>query len=604
MLKFWSRATHYGTCNCASKRLPTQNLFQPQKRHATPRICARANVIRYSTAAGDPSLVAQLGASDIGDAETDERDIHKFLTVQEKTLDEQDDETDLSATQSSLESTVSGAEQFRDTRATDLLKPSRLGPEISEWPANTGLDLVRTNLPPQSLWAPEATRLKAMRRRHTWKKLAMQRLSTGLLIHDLLRQVNLQALKKTEALESASLTKQMWEVIHLSKEQSLSLRTEIQTSIEKLQGIDVDTSPEQIRAAGIKTKQPLIPVYRQDPDGDFHLICRHMNEGITRLLDGLQKGDVKEQALTIAKICHNLLVSMAPPDVQTFNILISGFKRLRKSSLVDLVVQTLDTQKIRPNEITCHEILNYYTLESRPEDFSRYVARMRGMANSLVLANPNITINEASQNRLVRFRKNKVLQKIYPTPMVLGALINGVLKFAGFDRALDIYYEMKADGWGLDLPGLTLLLEDCIARADWTGGLYLWEEIDSIKFKAPRRDLTRAYSRMLSLCSVCTNTIAFNHILKEVARGKFNTKRIVQNAERITMLAPRQPTFFPPPFTADNVSIAVSSYVKSRGQAVQDEDDEDDVDDDMFSRKADAIVHDTEAGSAGGRGDA
>jgi hypothetical protein len=187
---------------------------------------------------------------------------------------------------------------------------------------------------------------------------------------------------------------------------------------------------------------------------------------------------------------------------------------------------------------------------------------MRGVSDALMLADPDVTINEASQGRLVRINENKVYQKVHPTPMVFGALIGGVMKFGGFDRALEVYYEMKADGWGLDMAGLTRLLGDCIRRADWQGGVYIWEEMNSIKDMAMPKDMAKAYEFMLSLCSVTGNTSAFNQVLKEVANRGFDRSNIISGALRTTRWAQSKKENLAPAWAADNLLIAVSSFVK------------------------------------------
>ncbi|CAO2650286.1 Nn.00g015780.m01.CDS01 [Neocucurbitaria sp. VM-36] len=466
----------------------------------------------------------------------------------------------------------------------DLRFDSRLpGAQVLEWPANTGQELVRYHLPPQSLWAPDTLRLTAMRRRHTWKKLALQELSTGGLIHTLISRINLPRYFRSASSELEKLSSQLLEIASLTEHQASKARQEILDNIEKLHQTDVKRTADDKAGASIRVDQPGIPSYFQDVDGDFYDICQQMNKGIKQLFDQVPRGNDREEALAIAKICHNLLVSTASPDLQTFNILLAGFKRLRRPNLVDDVIAAFYVHKIRPNEITCREILGYYISELRADDFSRFVARMRGVGDALMLANPSITLNEAGHNRLVRISENKVYQKVHPTPMVFGALIGGVMKFAGFDRALDIYYEMKADGWGLDMQGLTRLLGDCIRRADWEGGVYTWEEISGIKAKAKPKDMVKAYYYMLSLCSVTGNTVAFNQVLNEIAKRGFDRKSIINAAIRTTDWARKNKNDLAPAWAADNVLIAVSDYVHdARLSTAGSEIEEVANDDDMF----------------------
>ncbi|KAJ4335890.1 hypothetical protein N0V95_008764 [Ascochyta clinopodiicola] len=427
-----------------------------------------------------------------------------------------------------------------------------------QWPANTGHRVKPYNLPPQSLWAPDVVRLAAMRKRHTWKKLTMQELCTAALIHSLLRRVVVPWQPRT------GLSPQIERVARFDAAQAQSARKEILANIVRLHLVPVDAVVDQDLQAHIYPDQPAVPRYHQDPDGDFYHVTQRLNTGLKHLLhhESRDRKADKEAASALAKICHNLYVSSAPPDVQTFNILIAGFKRWRRPDMVDDTILAFHASKIRPNEITLRYILGHYISEGRPDGFSRFVTWMRGVGDSLMLADPDITINDASQGRLIRVNENKVYQKVHPTPMVFGALIGGVMKFGGFDRALDVYYEMKADGWGLDMAGLTRLLGDCIRRADWQGGVYVWDEINSIKHMAMPKDMAKAYEFMLSLCSVTGNTSAFNQVLKEVANKGFDPKHIISGALRTTRWAQAKKSNLAPAWAADNLLIAVSSLVK------------------------------------------
>jgi hypothetical protein len=455
---------------------------------------------------------------------------------------------------------------YADMAWEELRFDSRFpGAQLLEWPANTGADLVRKNLPPQSLWAPDVMRAIALRRRHTWKKLALQELSIGLLITDLLHHSNCARFAGPASAgdEFAKLSHQIRDSMSLTEEQREQARLNILEALENLYKTPVDAQVDDAVNARIQADHPAIPSYYQDVDGDFYGIADQMNQGIQALLEEIPHGSDRKEAVAIAKICHNLLVSSSPPDLQTFNTLLIGFRRWRRPKLVDRVAASLTISKIRPNEITCRELLNHYASarHGRAEDFSRFITRMRGLNDALMVAHPDTNINEASQGRLIRVNPEKVYQKVHPTPMVFSSLIIGVLKFAGFDRALDIYYEMKSDGWGLDMPGLTRLLNDCLRRADWEGGLYVWGEITSIKAGVKPQDMAKAYSNMLSLCSITGNTVAFNQILNDLSKRGFPRAKILAGATKATHVAQRKKEYLAPAWVADNVMIAASGFI-------------------------------------------
>lgn len=454
-------------------------------------------------------------------------------------------------------SQLDGAARLWDDIRWDSRMP---GAQKLAWPANTGRDLVPHNLPPQSLWAPDVLRWSSLRKRHTQKKLVTQGLSMGLLVNHLIRQADLARYLKSAQGELAKLSPVVHHVASLNDDQAKAVRAELLSDIERLDLTHV-SDDEAIARQRDHAVERGVPSYGQDNDGDFYTICKQMNTSIAKLLRECGPSD-RDESITVAKICHNLLVSTAAPDLQTFNILIHGLPKLRHYKLVNNVFAAFDTCKIRPNELACRLILDRYATQNRPDDFSRFVAKMRGVGDALSLAKPTTVINEASEGRLIRVNEGKVYQKVYPTPMVFAALVDGVLRFAGFDRALDVYYEMKTDGWGLAISGLTRLLADCVRRADWEGGTYIWEEINLIKTASTRSSVARAYHTMLSLCSVTGNTVAFNQVLTEVAKRGFDQKTIIERAMETTHWARYKEDSIAPAWAADNLMIAVSGYVE------------------------------------------
>jgi hypothetical protein len=443
-----------------------------------------------------------------------------------------------------------------DSRLPDV---SRQAPE---WPANTGPDLIPHYLPPQSLWSPEHLRWTAIRRRQTWKKLAIQELSVGLLIHSLLAHTKVSELPE-EAF--APLSTHIQSISLLSQNENQAARLKIKNDIAMMANMPIDCSPDEIYNAKVQTNGPAIPVYHQDSDGDFYSITQQMNTAIQNLIMNV-KNDPKHRRgeslrLVTAKICHNLLVSSAAPDVQTINILLTGYKKRSQPKIVNSIIAAFYACKIRPNEITCATILDHYVQWNQPDRFSNFVAQMRGLKNALMLARPDITINEVGESRLIRVADNKVYQKVYPTPVVFNALMLGVLKFAGFERAVDIYFEMKEDGWGLDTLGLSHYLKDCVGRADWNGGLIIWQEIASIKHKIKPAHMANAYANMLSLASVTGNTVAYNQLLTDIVRKGYDRQRIMEQVMMTTRDVSEYQNNTAPAWTADNLLIAVSDYL-------------------------------------------
>lgn len=436
-------------------------------------------------------------------------------------------------------------------------------PSLLDWPANTGTRPgSRHNLPPQSLWAVESARLKAMRNRQTRKKLAIQGLSVCELIHQLLHHSKARLAFESDEL---FLSPHIRSVAQLDGERLRHTRREIWANMETLQLTKNEDWPEDAMTIRTSQKFQAEPHYVQDRDGDFHHIAEQLNMAVKNLFEEYhnKRRNPEDVALATAKICHNLLISSAAPNLQTFNILLTGFQKWGQPRLVEAVTRAFEKCKIRPNEITCAAILDHYRETRRPEAFSQFVAKMRGASNGLMLARPDITVNEKGEGRLVRASETKIYQKVYPTPVVFNALMHGVLKFAGFERAMDIYFEMKEDGWGLDIYGLSRFLDDCLHRADWQGGLVVWEEIASIKGRINPELLAKAYAQFLSLCSIAQRPAAFNTVLNDVVQRGYNRKVVLTSVKEITNAVRPKKGYLAPAWTADNLLIAVSDYMKN-----------------------------------------
>ncbi|KAF2743110.1 hypothetical protein M011DRAFT_411165, partial [Sporormia fimetaria CBS 119925] len=459
---------------------------------------------------------------------------------------------------------------------------------ITPWEPNTGRKLERYNVPPQSLWSQNRARVKALRRRQGWKKQLLHEWAVSRLIVTLLR------LARGLHTSSDYFPKLAPPLQHLcgGNIDLLDLSSIIHSHILRLELIPQNS--EEFEALHIEASLRVFteiprPYYVQDADGQFYTSVRQMNKALKDILssDFPARND-SELSASLALIAHNLFICSGPPDVQTFNTLIWGFKRALNhergevfSELIRHVIWTLTKCKTRLNELTCAEILDYYVLTGRATSFEKFVQQLRGIGYALMLADPAVIINEASDGRLVRTKRGKVLQKAYPTPLVFSSVILGTIHFADLDRALDVYFEMKEDGWGLEAQTLTRLLEVCMSEshtdngarreASWNNALWIWGEISSITPRPRLADMAEAYAHMMGLSTLFDNTPAWNYLLKEVSMisqearkagvpiADFDIKNILATAEALASKYRKDgKPAGAPAWSADNLLIASS----------------------------------------------
>lgn len=252
---------------------------------------------------------------------------------------------------------------------------------------------------------------------------------------------------------------------------------------------------------------PARPSYDRDslsPDDQ-----RRLNEAISNIFEEHNRS--KNYVLMLENLCSVLLLATSPPDVSTYNLLLTHLTRLQQNDLVKMVLESFHESKIRPNEITISATLKFYTLTNDRRGFQGYVSRLRGRNGGLILARPDIEITDAAEGRLT-VANGKVIQEPPKNHHVFGALINGTLKFSGVKQGIKVYYEMLKEGWEPNILILTAILRRCNLNRDWVGGFAVWQHIK----KSSEYISDRAYLWMLQLCRAHNRQEIYDEILREL----------------------------------------------------------------------------------------
>ncbi|KAL8714377.1 MAG: hypothetical protein Q9220_001710 [cf. Caloplaca sp. 1 TL-2023] len=271
---------------------------------------------------------------------------------------------------------------------------------------------------------------------------------------------------------------------------------------------------------------PRFPRYRDDhtPDqtdrlnGKLHSLfesCDYKPDKITKLLP---------------TVCLHLLTSGSPPNVHTYNILISEFAAERRDDLIRCVLDSIDSTHIRPNEVTLAEALRHYVRISDARLFDRFVARMDGFGAGMQTAHPGLEFPELLnfQHRVritktfygrppvaqyyeladtprsriekwARKAKVKVFEKCRRNQEVHQALIQGALFFHGLSRGMKHYCAMSSEGWEPTQETVMSVLEHASIENDWDAGYAALRRLHG--FAQPVEE--RAYVLMLQLGYKC-----------------------------------------------------------------------------------------------------
>lgn len=391
----------------------------------------------------------------------------------------------------------------------------------ARWPVNTGRPLREDWMPAESIYATEGRKERARRTRWSPKKLETVALSVDILQLKLYLESQNQGWDR----EASHVVPDDYRIkMSLTPAETLATIERKKIKLRSLWDFDPQLS-------GYKRSDDDVQLssYREDDLGHYHDAVRSLNAHFRALFYEHKDGAISTGTL-LAKLAYNLSASSAPPNTATYNTLLLGLSRAQQPTQVYQVIRSLRETHIRPNEITNATILQHYAAQDDVDMFVRWVGLMRGKGSGLALARPDITITLASEGRLVESpeRPGRIIQLPYPTPNVFGALIQGVLKFAGFDSALGICQSMGQEGWGLCMSGLTPLLRDCAEREDWTSGLAVWRHIQALKAKSKRFERGRwssevirldTYAYMLRLCCKSARSDSFDEVWEQACRA-------------------------------------------------------------------------------------
>jgi hypothetical protein len=382
--------------------------------------------------------------------------------------------------------------------------PSRWG---AEWTA------------PQSLWSGEIRRAKAYERRWSKKKIAKAELAAARLAVTLTMLIDLES---QTMINLVVLPEAVREIARLSRAEQRQLLYDLKSDL-----INTDALESWETRRGNIAKMT-IPYYSQREDNSHYPIVEELNESILGLITAYKNEEIHFKALVV-KICHNLLVSPAPPDLQTINILLLGFysldqKTYHRHAVIDAVLHFCRTVKVRPNEITCAAILSSFIKRNMPDKFAEFIALMRAAdgTRGLMLAKPEIRITETSQGRLIPHDeiKGKVFQAVNPSALVFWQVVRGVLKFSGIQEAIEICKNFGKLAWGLDRTCLLDLLMRCVKEQDWESGIWVWEQVQ-IFHRRHKVDLGGIIGAMLALCLKCNEKGMFEEIFQEALEQKY-----------------------------------------------------------------------------------
>ena len=249
----------------------------------------------------------------------------------------------------------------------------------------------------------------------------------------------------------------------------------------------------------------------------------------------------------LPKICYYLLTSTAPPDIHTYNLLISECAGQNQQTLVRHLLASINRTHMRPNEVTLAETLRYYARTRQCRLFDLFVDRMNGFGEGFGEASPQldipdlvkfqyrirITQKDANQEQINKYydctsfeksdihnMRREATVKVYEKPRrnldVYQALIQGALLFHGMPEAKKHYQTMISEGWEPNEEILLSILHRSVVDTDWDTGNATWTRLHGCGVHADEH----AYLLMLQLCRKLGKDQVIQELLRNgIARG-------------------------------------------------------------------------------------
>ncbi|KAK6331716.1 hypothetical protein TWF718_002261 [Orbilia javanica] len=204
---------------------------------------------------------------------------------------------------------------------------------------------------------------------------------------------------------------------------------------------DITSENEADLALLQKTLDVSVTKIQNNAKPGYHPLPFYLHQNSKTLDEALKVVLQAKQPDVVNKVCYNLLISDSAPTINTFNILLRRFTKLRMTALARVILSTLFAVGFEPNAYTYAAILQYLT----------------------------VTQNYAAFNRAVQIMRDTFID--FKNPILGAAELNGWSKlgnFMGMRRRLRLLQE---EGLRDDIYVLAIELRYFAKRHMWEGGL-------------------------------------------------------------------------------------------------------------------------------------
>ena len=297
---------------------------------------------------------------------------------------------------------------------------------------------------------------------------------------------------------------------------NLLLRRRQLSALAEIASSDCDISIRLKEIAGqIRSLQgqTRLPAYIFNDNRETATERHRLNSAIETVFDHTA-ADHSNFDLILAKICYNLLVCTSPPNIQTYNILIRCFDRLKMYELSQVVVDSfLYYSKFKPCSETVQLLLDHYSGQKDVKGYKAMVDRMRAVDGDLRMRMRAVDqihrwhVQEWVATRKTYLKDGLLREKTPRDSAIFDSLINGFLELDKVKSAVRYLRAALHEGMLISSATLLRLVDACTSGREYRAGLQvlrlllgLWKgQSEQVIYDSKAR---LAVHRLLGLCGI------------------------------------------------------------------------------------------------------
>ena len=258
-----------------------------------------------------------------------------------------------------------------------------------------------------------------------------------------------------------------------------------------------------------------LPAYRWDDMDSVQAQRTALHQSLTALCDRSLEASKPSIDLMLAKICYNLLICTAPPNILTYNILLNTFNRLRQTHLNEIVIESYFYEsRLKLSKNTCRLMLDHYRIKKDPDGFNTILKRMGGYGKSMRIRRRHTNefwrehVKDWALSKKVILRESYLYQKMPRGEAIFESLVRGSLQFMSVRSAIRYVRAAFREGCGVTSETLCKVISRCLAEFDFVAAISLLRAILgwSVSYDVPPAYYSKVVRshvyRLLSLCGI------------------------------------------------------------------------------------------------------